>query len=284
MRIVMDDVGDIPAELLEKHNIGVVPVNVIFGTEEYLSGVTIDHATFYEKADQVTAENFPKTAQPTPFQFAEFYKKILAEGEDEILTITVSEKLSGTYASAVQAQKELAGQGALHLFDSQSGSAPMGYMVLEAARMAEAGASAAEILARLRQMRQEMVVIFTIDSLEYAVKGGRVSSMRSLMASLLNIKPIVHLSDGEILELGKVRTRKRAIREIVELVRERADGRPVKFATIHANAPADAERLYELARPQFEVTEEMMVDMAIPVAINLGPGALGLSIIPEKEG
>lgn len=283
MRIVMDDVGDIPADLIKKHNIGVVPVNVMFGTEEYLSGIDIDHATFYEKTNQVTAENFPKTSQPTPYQFVEFYKEIMAEGETEILTITVSEKLSGTYASVVGAQKELAGQATIHLFDSQAGSAPMGYMVLEAARMAEADASAEEILARLHQMREEMVVVFTIDSLEYAVKGGRVSSMKSLMASLLNIKPIVHLSDGEILELGKVRTRKRAIREIVDLVRERAGDRPVKLATIHANAPQDAQKLHEIACPQFQVTEEWIVDMAIPVAINLGPGALGLSIIPEKE-
>ena len=96
MRIVMDDAGDLPNALVEQYKIAVIPVNVMFGTQEFLSGVTMNHQEFYEKVKEVGDHNFPKTAQPTPYQFTEFYKDIVKEGEDEILTITVSEKLSGT--------------------------------------------------------------------------------------------------------------------------------------------------------------------------------------------
>ena len=173
MRIVMDDAGDVPPELVEELNIRILPVNIMFGSEEeFLTNVTITHGEFYEKAATVTAVNFPKSSQPTPYQFAEAFKEILAEGETEILTITVSEKLSGTYASAVAAGKELAGQGQFYLFDSQAGAAAQGYMVIEAARMAKDGADINTIIHRLEQMRKDMVVGFTIDSLEYARKGG----------------------------------------------------------------------------------------------------------------
>lgn len=280
MRVVMDDAGDVPPEAVEKYNISILPVNIMFGTEEYLSGINMNHSQFYEKAKQVNASNFPKTSQPTPYQFVACYKDILASGENEILAITVSEKLSGTYASAIQAAKELEGQGTFHLFDSKAGSAAQGYMVLEAARLAQAGEGIDTILPRLEKMRQEMVVVFTIDSLEYAVKGGRVSSMKSVMASLLNIKPILRLEDGLIVEAGRVRTRKKALDHIVDLVHQQVGNRPIRLAVMHANAPADADLLQTKAKASLNVAESIMVDMAIAVAINLGPGALGLVAIP----
>ena len=283
MRIVMDDAGDIPADFAEKHNITIVPVNITFGTEEFLSGVTMDQVSFYEKASTVGEHNFPKTSQPTPFQFAEYYRAILAEGEDEIMTITVGEKLSGTYASATAAAEELDGQGTFHLFDSAGGSAAQGYMVMEAARMAENGEPAADILARLEVMRREQVVVFLIDSLEYAAKGGRVSSLQSSLASLLRIKPIMDLQDGLIVEAGRVRTYKKALDYIVERVAEQVGQKRVKVAYIHAHDLDGANLLRERARQQLTISEEIELEMAVSVAINLGPGALGIVAIPESS-
>jgi DegV family protein with EDD domain len=280
MRIVMDDAGDIPPELVKEYNIRILPVNIMFGMEEYLSGISMTHDKFYEKTKHVDASNFPKTSQPTPYQFVQCYQEILASGEDEILAVTVSEKLSGTYASAVQAANELEGQGTFHLFDSQAGSAAQGFMALEAARLAQTGAGMDTILPRLEKMRQEMAVVFTIDSLEYAVKGGRVSSMKSVMASLLNIKPILRLEDGLIVEAGRVRTRKKALDHIVDLIHKQVRDRPLRLAIMHANAPGDAALLQSKAQAQLNVAESVMVDMAIAVAINLGPGALGIAAIP----
>ncbi|MCA9990240.1 MAG: DegV family protein [Ardenticatenaceae bacterium] len=281
MRIVMDDAGDVPADVAEKYNIIIVPINIMFGTEQFLSGISMDHDAFYEKVKTVGAHNFPKTSQPTPYQFAEIYKSILAEGESEVLTITVSEKLSGTYASAVAAGRELVGQGTFHLYDSQAGSAGQGLMAIEAARMAADGHDYAAIKARLDEMLQSQSIYFLIDSLEYAVKGGRVSSMRSTMATLLNIKPIMTLKDGIITEAGKVRTYNKALAYMIDAVKADVGDKPVKLAVMHGGAEQAGRSLLEMARSSFNITEEYLVNMAISVAINLGPGALGLVAIPE---
>ncbi|MCO5184368.1 MAG: DegV family protein [Anaerolineae bacterium] len=282
MRIVMDDAGDAPAELLKQYNIYVVPINIMFGTEQFLSEITMTHAEFYEKVQAVTDANFPKTSQPTPHQFEEAYRMILAAGESEILTVTVSNRLSGTYASAVAAIRELEGEGTFHLFDSQAGSAAQGFMALEAARMARDGASAATILAKLEKMRDDMVIMFTIDSLDFARRGGRVSNVKSVMASLLNLKPITEVRDGIIVEAGRVRTRTKAMATIVSGVQQRIANRPVRLAIIHANCGPEADQLLAQAQQALHVTESHITEMAIGVAINLGPGALGIVAIPDE--
>lgn len=281
MRIVMDDAGDLPADLIERYNIKVIPVNITFGTEEYLTGISLDHDAFYAKVKEVGEHNFPKSSQPTPYQFEEIYKEILAEGEKDILTITVGKKLSGTYDSAEAAGNKLKEEGNFYLFDSAGGSAAQGYMVIEAARMAENGATAEEILARLMEMSQQQIIAFLVDSLEYAVKGGRVGFLQSTMASLLRIKPIMQLKDGQIVEAGRVRTYSKALDYIIDYVAERVDGRPIKMAVIHAGSPEGAHQLQARARDRLNCSEEFIADMGISVAINLGPGALGIVAIPE---
>jgi DegV family protein with EDD domain len=280
MRVVMDDAGDVPVETIEKYNIKIVPINVMFGTEEYLSGIDITRQSFYEKVKEVGDHNFPKTSQPNPYQFTEAFKSILAEGEKDILTVTVSEKLSKTYASAEIAAQELDHQGNFYLFDSQGGSAAQGFMAMEAARMAAAGQSMDAIMARLEEMRETMVVTFLINSLEYAVKGGRVSSLQSTVASLLNIKPIMKLEDGLIVPAGRVRTHKKAMTYMVDLVTSQVGDKPVMVAFLHAGDYASMQSLQKVARPRLNITEEIEVDLAIAVAINLGPGALGIVAIP----
>lgn len=281
MRIIMDDAGDIPAELLQKHNIVIVPVNIHFGTEEFLSGVEMDLPAFYRKVETISGSNFPKTSQPNPYQFEVAYRDIMATGEKEILVVTVSEKLSKTYASAIAASKEIEDQATIHVFDSMSGSIGQGFMALEAARMAESGASYADILKRLEYMREKQAVAFLIHSLEFAVKGGRVSALRSTVASLLNIKPVMQLKDGEIVEAGKVCTHKKALQFMINFVKEQVGDQPVKVAYIHANTLDGAVELNQLAGPAFNTTEQLTVDLCVAVAINLGPGTLGLVAIPE---
>lgn len=281
MRIVMDDAGDLPRELIDEYGISVIPVNVTFGTEEYLTGVNMSHAEFYAKVKEVGENNFPKSSQPTPFQFVELFNQILAEGEKDILTITVGEKLSGTYDSAEAAMKELSGLANFYLFDSAAGSASQGYMVLEAARMLRQGCNIDDIMARIEKIRDSQFIAFLVDSLEYAVKGGRIGFMQSTVASLLRIKPIMQLSDGIITEAGKVRTYNKALDYIVDYMVERVGDKPIKAAYIHANDPDGAVLLRDISRNKLNITEELLTDMGVSVAINLGPGALGLVAIPE---
>lgn len=283
MRIVMDDAGDVPADLIEELNICVLPVNIMFGTEEYLSGVTMDHDAFYAKTTTVEDHNFPKTSQPTPYQFEQAFEEILADGETEVLVITISEKLSGTYASAVAASRTMGDRITVHLFDSKAGSTIQGLMVIEAARMARDGANLDTILARLKEMRDSFSVYFLIDTLEYAVKGGRVSSLRAGFAGLLNIKPIMTLDDGIIVEAGKVRTYKKAVDWMVKAIVDDMGSKPVMLAVMHANNRVAGEALLGDARSRLNVVEEFFMDMAVAVAINLGPGALGLVAIPVEQ-
>lgn len=283
MRVVMDDAGDVPAELIEELNITVLPVNIMFGTEEYLSGITMDHAAFYAKTASVDDHNFPKTSQPTPYQFEQVFEEIIEEGETEILVIPISEKVSGTYASAVAAARAVEGRAKVHIIDSKAGAAAQGLMVIDAARMARNGRSIDAIRARVEEMRQTFSIYFLIDSLEYAVKGGRVSSLRAGFASLLNIKPIMTLQDGVIVEAGKVRTYKKALDWMVDAVATDVGAKRVNLAVMHANSAAAGEALLQKARAALNVEEEFFINMAVAVAINLGPGALGLVAIPIDE-
>jgi DegV family protein with EDD domain len=280
VRIVIDDAADAPQELIEAHGIYVVPINVAFGREEYLTGVTIDRSGFYEKVKTVRAGNFPKTSQPTPYQVEEVFRTALAEGATELIAITVSDKLSGTYASAIGAAETLQSQVPIHVFDSQSGSAAQGLMAVVAARLAEQGAPAALILDALAEMRRQATIFLLIDSLEFAVRGGRVSSLQSGVASLLNIKPVMTVEDGLIVPSGRVRTMGKALQRIVEETRVAVGARPVLLAAVHANAADAGARLLEMARPDFNIVEGYLLELALSVAVNLGPGALGLVTVP----
>lgn len=154
-------------------------------------------------------------------------------------------------------------------------------MVIEAARMAEDGAGIDDILVKLREISQKQIVVFLVDSLEYAVKGGRGGSLQSTMASLLRIKPIMQLKNGLIVEAGRVRTYSKALDYIVDNVGEQVGDRLIKMAVIHAGSPDGANKLQEKARSRLNYSEEFVADMGISVAINLGPGALGIVAIPE---
>ncbi|MDT8306039.1 MAG: DegV family protein, partial [Anaerolineae bacterium] len=249
LRIIIDDAADAPQDLVDELQIHVVPINVTFGAEQYYTGLTIDRSGFYEKVRHVTGADFPKTSQPTPYQFEQAYRTVLADGADELIAVTVSEKLSGTYASAIAAAEALAGRAKIHVFDSQSGSAAQGLMAVVAARLARQGQPAAGILEALGEMRRNASIYLLIDSLEFAVRGGRVSSLQSGVASLFHIKPVMTVEDGLIVPSGRVRTMGKALERIVEKTCEAVGDRPVLLASVHANTVAAGTRLLDMARP-----------------------------------
>jgi DegV family protein with EDD domain len=282
--MIMDDAADAPADLLRAYHVHVVPVNVTFGTEEYLSGITLDRAGFYRKATTVSRSGFPKTSQPTPYQFEQAYRQALAEGADELIAVTVSDRLSGTYASAVAAAESMAGEIAVHVFDSQSGSAAQGLMTVEGARLAQQGATVEDVLKALAYMRARASIFMLIDSLEFAVRSGRVSLLQFGVASLLNIKAIMTVADGLIVPCGRVRTLSKAQQRIVEGVQAAVGNQSVLLAAVHADRPDAGAQLLETARPAFNVASSYLLELALPVAVNLGPGTLGLVTVPVPPG
>jgi DegV family protein with EDD domain len=280
MRIVMDGAGDLPDGWVEKYQIDVIPVNIHFGNQMFLQGVDLTNDQFYKL---VTDNNIiPKTSQPSPHQFSEFYQRIAQPG-DTILSIHVTQKLSGTFASAEIAAQELAGRYDIYPFDSASGSAAMAYLCQEARLLEEAGASIEAILARLDEIRNQITIFLTLDTLKFAQMSGRVKTLQAALASLLNVKPIVILRDG-VLDMGdRVRTRKRSLDKLLELLRDKVGNQVIHAAVVHAQDLATANQLFDEVKRQFKCKQLILTELSIAVAANLGPGTVGIVAYPVKE-
>jgi len=273
LRVVMDSAGDIPQPWLSDFEVQVIPINIHFRDKMYLQGIDLSNDDFYHLAD--TSGVIPKTSQPTPHQFVEFYKRI-ADAGDTIISLHVTSKLSGTFESAVLAARELRNQFHIIPFDSGSGSAAMGYMCKEIRLLEKAGATLQVILDRLNIIRKNVNIVLTLDTLEYARRSGRVKAMQAALASLVNIKPIVILRDGVLDVSEKVRTRQRAINRVIEIIRQRVGDRLVNAAVVHAQSYEVAQQLVNRVRETLHCQELILTDLSIGVAANLGPGTIGI--------
>jgi DegV family protein with EDD domain len=275
IRIVTDSTCDLPAGLYEQHGITVVPINIQFGTQTFLDGVTIDRPAFYRKIEESGV--LPKTSQPSAGQFAEVYRRLADGGATDVFSIHVTAKLSGTCQSAELARELVAERVRIHPYDSACGSAGLGFMALEAARMAESGRSIADICARMDEIRPRVQILLTVKDLHFAQMSGRVGKLQGSLASLLNVKPLILLEDGLIDVSEKVRTRRRAVDRMIELFLQRVGtDRPVNLAAVHAEAPEEGQALLERVRPMVRCSESFVSDLALSLAVQFGPGTLGL--------
>jgi DegV family protein with EDD domain len=280
LRIVTDGAADMPQGWEQEYDIQVVPINIHFGEQTYLQGVDLGNEDFYRLVDE--SGQVPKTSQPTPFQFKEFYQRIAHTG-DTILSIHVTSKLSGTFHSAVNAARELTDKFHLIPFDSGTGSAAIGMMCREARLLDRAGLGVQKIIERLETIRQQIQIVLTLENLDYARMSGRVGTLQAALASILNVKPIVVLRDG-ILEMAeRVRTRGKALDRVLELLHHRFGKQPVHVAAVHARDPRAGALLMEQARKLFNVKDIIMTDLSVSVAANLGPGTVGLIVYPAGE-
>jgi DegV family protein with EDD domain len=280
-RIVMDSAGDMPAEWAKEYLIDVIPINIHFGEQMFLQGLELSNADFYRIADESGV--IPKTSQPTPGQFVEFYRRVAQPG-DTILSVHVTGKLSGTMASAEMAARELEGEYNIIPLDSTGGSAAMGYMCREARIMERSGASVEEILARIDYIRSNLTIFLTLDTMEYARRSGRVKALQAALASLLNVKPIIVLNEG-VLEVGdKVRTRRRSLDFVVDSTVQRFGQKPLKAAVVHAEDPQAGEVLIEKVKQKLNCDELIKTELSIGVAANLGPGTVGVIAYPAEGG
>jgi len=280
LRIVTDGATDFPAGWEEEFDIQIIPINIHFGEETFLQYVEMSLDEFYDKIE--TSSVFPKTSQPSPHQFTEFYKTVAEEG-DTILSIHVTSKLSGTYASAVAAANELKDKYNIVTFDSAGGSLGIAFMCRAARQMEQAGKSVEEIVAYLETVREKVQIIFTLDNLEYARRSGRVGTLSAALASILNIKPIARLEDGVLNMVDKVRTRKAAVKRVLEMGKETFGDQSVHLGVAHARDPESAMKLSAEAEKLFNAKDVVQSDLSISLAINLGPGTVGLLLYPADE-
>ncbi len=273
LKIVMDSAGEIPHEWQDEYDIQVIPVNIQFENKTYQQGIDISNDEFYRIADRSGV--IPKTSQPTPQQFIDFYNRIAHVG-DTILSLHVTSKLSGTFNSAVLAAQELKNKIKVIPFDSGSGSAALGYMCKEIRQLDRAGATIQAMMARLEKIRQNVNVVLTLDTLEYARRSGRVKALPAALAALIQIKPIVILKDGVLDMRERVRTRQRSLDRVLEIIQQRVDNRLVNVAVVHSQSIEAAKQLMQRVRETLRVNELILSELSIGVAANLGPGTIGI--------
>jgi DegV family protein with EDD domain len=278
IKIMTDSTCDLPAAYFQEYDLGVVPINIQFGTETFEEGISIDQTTFYKKVEEMGI--IPQTSQPSPAQFIAAYRAVAQQGYDTIISLHVTGKLSGTFNSALLAARELADEIRVVPYDSLAGSGALGFMCVDAAQMARAGKSVEEILAMLDRKRAQLRLFLTLATLRYAQMSGRISHLQGFIASLLNVKPIIVLQEGNLIPGGRVRSRQAALDQLLELSRQAAGDKPVKFAVIHGEAREEAEQFMARARQELNCVESFVDDIAISLAVHFGPGVIGAVVYP----
>ncbi len=270
--VVTDSTADLPAALAESRSISVVPLTVTIEGQTYADGVEISAAEFYRRNASAT------TSQPSPAAFAETYRRLL-EDHDEVVSLHISARLSGTYSAAVQGA-EMLDQGRVRVVDTGLVSMPLGLAALVAAEMAAAGEPAEAVERKVGEVCREANVYFVVATLENLRRGGRIGGAAALLGSVLQVKPVLTIRDGEVAPMERVRTQERAIGRLVELVRSADRGSGICAIVGHAAAGEQAERIAEAIEP---VCDSLLLQPLGPVVgAHAGPGTVGVGCYPAE--
>ena len=272
--IITDSTSDIPAELAAKFDILVVPLYIHFGTEALRDGVDIDAPGFFARL--TTDPNHPKTSQPLPADFVAAYDRVRQKpGIDEIVVLTISSALSGTYESAVIAKNEV--DFPVHVVDTRNVSMGETLIVLAAAEAAEQGASAAEVVELAESLIPRTTLLFAVDTLEYLHRGGRIGTASKFIGTALSIKPVLHIDDGHVAPLERIRTKKRALARLVELVEQNTEpGRPLTVAVGQGQAEEEARWITEELRTRLLLQAVYQIEVGATIGTHAGPGVVGV--------
>ena len=277
-KIIVDSTADLMPNIKER--VHVVPLTVHFGNEEYIDGVTIDHKTFYEKL--IETDVLPTTSQATPGAFQKVFQEISKAG-DEAIVITLSSKLSGTYQSANIAAEDFKN---IHIIDSGTGAVGSGILVEMALRFIDEGLSPEEIVSKIEEEKKNIVLIALVDTLEYLKKGGRISKTVAFAGTVLNIKPVLSIVDGEILMLGKARGSKQGNNLLVQEI-EKAGGvdfsKPILLGytgisdALLLKYIEDSKHIWEKG-----VDEVRYTTIGSVIGTHAGPGAIAVAFFKNK--
>jgi DegV family protein with EDD domain len=271
--IVLDSTADLPDAAERFPNWRVVPLYVRFGDESFRDGVEIDAAAFYRRLQE--DPDFPRTSQPTPADFLATYGELAAY--ERVLSLHVSGKVSGTFASAETAAAEL-GDGRVRAIDSETASASIALLALAIQRRLERGTTDEEIGELVDRYRRERGLLFTVDTLEFLARGGRIGKAAAFAGGLLHVKPILSIEDGEVVPVKRVRGERKAFAELAEaLENETQDDPEWRLAVAHAAAPERAAELEALVRERRpKATLELVVTLGAVIGAHAGPGTLAL--------
>jgi DegV family protein with EDD domain len=277
IRVVTDSTCDLPAEVIASYGIGVVPLYINIGDRGYLDGVEITRAEFYNNLPTYTVQ--PTTAAPPPEKYWAIYETLAGQGATEILSIHISQALSAVVDTARLAAQEFKSIP-VTVFDSQQLSLGTGFLVETAARLAQAGCTLEEILEVLNDQIRRSYVFAALDTLKFLRRSGRLNGVMAGLGSLLQLKPIMKMHDGKP-DAERVRTRKRAMQRVVDLLREK--GPLERVAIVHTHAPTYVEELRQQAAHLLPAGEILSMDITPVIGAHIGPGAAGFAVITEKE-
>jgi DegV family protein with EDD domain len=272
--IVLDSTSDF-FDARERHaNMRIVPLYVLFDGESLRDHVDIGPAEFYERL--ATAKTLPTTSQPTPDDFLACYEELRGAGFERIWSLHLTSKLSGTHESAVRAAEQLGGD-VVRVVDTETASLACALLAEAIDRRLERGTTDAEIEALVDHFKGANRVVFTVATLEYLQKGGRIGKAQALAGSLLHVRPILSIQDGVVEPIGRVRGRQKALEEFARLFEAETDDRDgLRIAIAHANAPEWIEVLTDMAkRVRPRSTLEMVETLGAVVGAHAGPGAVG---------
>ena len=273
--IVTDSTSDIPKNMVNENQITSVPLSVIFEEETFLDdGKQITTKEFYKRLR--SAEKLPTTTQPTPKDFVNTYNNLLKD-HDQILSIHISKKMSGTINSAEMAKQQMP-DAPIEIIDSEFTHMPLGFLVLESAKIAKVGGPYDEILSTIDDLRNKMNELFVPSTLEYLKKGGRIGKAKGLIASLLEIKPILTIHDGEVSQFKTARRWNQAKTEILNSM-ETLIGDPSKLIVSvgDSDTEEDGAEMYDRIKEKFNPKEIFRVNVGAVVGTHLGPGGIAIS-------
>lgn len=282
--VLTDSASDLPTEWVERHGVTVVPMQVIVGDHVYRDGVDLQPDELLTLMANADGE-LPKTSQPTPAAFRAACQRALDHGAEELLGIFVSGAVSGTLASATAVLREFDPVPAVAM-NSRSGSLGVGLLVIRAIELLERGLPLAAVADELRRVRDQSNVFFTVDTMEHLLRSGRIGRTRAWLGGMLNVKPILSLTDeGKIIPIDRARGRDAVVERVLELLAERLDGaREYRLGVVHFGAPDTAEEIARRLRSRYAAKEVLVGPAAAVLGVHTGPGTWALAYQIEDRG
>ncbi|MDQ3978176.1 MAG: DegV family protein [Actinomycetota bacterium] len=272
VKVVTDSSCDLPADLVERHEIAVVPLSIRFGDEEFVDRRDLTPAQFWDRCARSPV--LPETAAPAPGAFEQVFRSAAEAGAEGVVCITISTKLSATGQSAQAAARAVADTIPVRIVDSRSATLGLGMIVLHAARVAAQGGGADQVAAAAEDAANRTQVFGTLDTLENLKKGGRIGGAQALLGSLLSIKPVIEVRDGAVEPGPKQRTRSRALRYLAEKVA--AEANVEQLGIVHGAAP-DINDLLDLLAPHFPRDQIVVGDIGPVIGTHTGPRTIGVA-------
>lgn len=284
VRIVTDSTADLPHELAHNLGISIVPLNVIFGDEQFADGVDLTGPEFYAKLGSI--KGLPTTAQPAPGLFSNLYELLTSDGSD-VLSIHLSSELSGVVNSAKLAADSVGlleppdGSPRVCVLDSRALSMCLGWMAVYAARAAHAGASLTEIEALVRDMIPRVHIFGAFDTLDMLQRGGRIGMAQAFLGNMLAVKPIIGLRDGRAEPMERVRTKSKALQRIADIVA--AQGSLEALCVVHGYDEEDADKLVDMLAAIYPREQILISHIGAVLGTHIGPRAVGVCFVTVKQ-